>query len=344
MAHNGALFHHRTLEQNTVFHIGALFHLHAAEHHAALHTALNVAAVGDEGIHAYAGRVDVSGRRAVLLGINRPSGAEQLLAQRRLQHLHTALIVALNGVDMGRIAVPHIGVEIQLLHLVLQHMMLEAVAVVRHALVHQAQQQLGLHHEQVQTAVAGGDKQIIGRINDAAVIVQLEIDVLAAAQGGRTNGGDIRFCGDMALQHILQRQVDDHIAVGQHRILLPDAAQVIAHAAKSLHLAPELAAVLPMLGIGEGRQQRQAAVIAAQVPAFAAAQMVKQTLALAVHDNAHIAHTGVDHIAEHEVHHTVVPGKRQRAVDPVLDQFAQAGFFLIGKDDAVHGVHAFTSR
>ena len=72
--------------------------------------------------------------------------------------------------------------------------------------------------------------------------------------------------------------------------------------------------------------------------------MVKQTLALAVHDNAHIAHTGVDHIAEHEVHHAVVPGKRQRAVDPVLDQFAQAGFFLIGKDDAVHGVHAFTSR
>ena len=71
----------------------------------------------------------------------------------------------------------------------------------------------------------------------------------------------------MTLQHILQRQVDDHIAVGQHRILLPDAAQVIAHAAKSLHLAPELAAVLPMLGIGEDHSAKT--ILALGYPMYA---------------------------------------------------------------------------
>ena len=121
----------------------------------------------------------------------------------------------------------------------------------------------------------------------------------------------------------------------------PDAIPGVVRGAAGL--APEPARVAPPLGIGEGRQQGQAAVVAAQVPAFAGAQVVQHALALAVHDDAHIPDAGIDHVGEHKVHHPIVAAEGDGAVDALLDELPQSGFLFIGKYDAVHSVHASTS-
>ena len=116
-------------------------------------------------------------------------------------------------------------------------------------------------------------------------------------------------------------------------------AQVLDHTSQRLHLAPEGAHHAPALIVGKGRQQFQAAALAAEIPALAGAQMIQHTLALAVHDDAHIGDPGVDHIGEHEVHHPVVAAEGQGAVDTVGRQLPQTGLFSIGEDDTVHTFH-----
>ena len=57
-----------------------------------------------------------------------------------------------------------------------------------------------------------------------------------------------------------------------------------------------------------------------RIPTFAAAQVIQHTLALAVHDDAHVPDAGVDHVGEHKVHHPIVAAEGHGAVDAVLDQ------------------------
>ena len=121
----------------------------------------------------------------------------------------------------------------------------------------------------------------------------------------------------------------------------PDAIPGVVRGAAGL--APEPARVAPPLGIGEGRQQGQAAVVAAEIPALARAEVIHHALALAVHDDAHVAHPGVDHAREREIHHAVGPRERNRPVDAVLDQLAQLRLLFIGENNPVHAVHASTS-
>ena len=71
--------------------------------------------------------------------------------------------------------------------------------------------------------------------------------------------------------------------------------------------------------------------------------MVQHTLALAVHDNAHVPDTGAHHVGQHKIHHAIVAPEGDGTVDAVLDQLPQSGFLFIGENDAVHTVHASTS-
>ena len=185
---------------------------------------------------------------------------------------------------------------------------------------------------------------VVGHIHDAALFIHLQIGIAEVAGLRRTNLRQVGPGGDVLLQYLLQRQIDDQIAVCQHHILLPDLPQVLQHAAQCLHLSPEASGGVAALGIGEGRQQRQPAPITAQIPAAAVAQMIQHTLALAVHDDAHIVDPGVDHVGEHKVHHPVVAAEGHGAGDAVGDQVPQPRGLSVRKDDAVHGVvHAFTS-
>ena len=147
----------------------------------------------------------------------------------------------------------------------------------------------------------------------------------------------------MGVQHVPQRQIGHQIAVGQHHIILPDVTQILNDAAQRLHLAPEGADGAPALAVSEGGQQLQSAGFAAQVPAFAGAQMVQNTLALAVHDDAHVGDTGVDHVGQDEIDHPVIAAEGQRAVDAVGGQLAQPRLLSVGEDDTVHTFHCTAS-
>ena len=226
---------------------------------------------------------------------------------------------------------------------VLENIVAEAVLIVRHTVGHQLDQQIPAQHEDVQAAEALGGEHVVGHVHDAPGVIQLEIGVTLQA---RQRGAHRRQVGagvNMIPQHVVQGKIDDQVAVGQHHIILTDVLEIVHDAAQSLHLAPEAAGVAPPLGIGEGRQQGKTAVVAAQVPAFAGAQMVQHTLALAVHDDAHIPDAGAHHVGQHKVHHAIVAPEGDGTVDAVLDQLPQPGFLLIGENDAVHTVHASTS-
>ena len=143
----------------------------------------------------------------------------------------------------------------------------------------------------------------------------------------------------MSGQHVPQRQIGHQVTVRQHHIVLPDVAQKLDDASQRLHLAPEGPHRAPALTVREGGQQLQSAGLAAEIPAFAGAQMIQHTLALAVHDHAHVGDTGVDHVGQHKVHHPEIAAEGQRAMNAVGGQLAQSRLFSIGEDDPVHPFH-----
>ena len=215
--------------------------------------------------------------------------------------------------------------------------------VVRRALLHDTEQQLRAQDEHVQAAIARGRAQIRRRVRDAPGLVELKIGVVRIARLRRADGGDVRARLDVRVQHVPQREVRHEVAVGQDDVLLPDAAQIVHHARKRFHAPAEAPVPAAALAVGKRRQQRQAAVVAAEIPALARAEVIHHALALAVHDDAHVAHPGVDHAREREIHHAVVPRERDRPVDAVLDQLAQLRLLFIGENNPVHAVHASTS-
>lgn len=123
----------------------------------------------------------------------------------------------------------------------------------------------------------------------------------------------------MGPEHGLKVDIQGHIAVGQEDIVLVDVPQVIPDHIQSLQLAPE-SPVAPGAVIGEYRQQRKPSEAPGEIPALAAAQVVHHALALAVHQNAYIPDTGIDHVREDEVHHAVGPAKGHGAVNAGLCQ------------------------
>ena len=318
-------------------------HLDATEQNAVLHAALNVAAVSDEGVDALAVGIHIGGAGVALLGVDGTLGAEQFGPDIALQQYITMQGVNKVVALAGGIAVPHIAAQLQLAAHLLQDVVAEAVLIMCHAVTDQTDQQVGGQDVQIQAAVALGGIDIVSGVDDAAGIVQLEVGVAALAGHRGAHAGHVGTGLHMVTQHIVQRDVDDQITVGQHHVLLTDILhQIVQHAGQSLHLAAELANAAAVLSIGKGRQQRQTAVLAAQVPALAVAQMVQHALALALHDDAHILHAGVDHIGEHEVHHAVLTADGNGAMDSVLDQLTQARLFLIREDNSVHSFHAYT--
>ena len=144
------------------------------------------------------------------------------------------------------------------------------------------------------------------------------------------------------LVDVLERDVDDQVAVGQDHVGLADALQVGAHPGQGLHLAPELPDNAGLL-IGEGGQQLQPAVHPAQIPVLAGAQVVQQALVPAVEHHAHVGDPGVDHAAEDEVDDAVAPREGDGSGHPVGGQIPQIVVLLVGEDDSVQAFHLRTS-
>ena len=157
---------------------------------------------------------------------------------------------------MGGIAVVHIAVQLQAIPHLLQYVPPQAVSVAADALRHQLHQQLRPQNEDVQAAVARRGVETVGRVGDAPAAVQPEIGVLPVAACGGAHRRDVRAGGNMPRQHVLQRYVDDRVAVRQHHIVLPDALEIVHHAVQRLYPAAELPVAVAALVIGEGGQQR----------------------------------------------------------------------------------------
>ena len=338
-AHIGAGLHHRVFKEHAVLHMSALFYPNAPEQDAVADTALNIAAVGDQGVDTLTAGIDIGGGGVVFLGVYRTLGAEQLRPDLRPQQLHAALIVRLHGVDAGGKTIPHIAVEPQELPLFLQNIAPEAVPVMGHALLHQFQQQIAAQQENIQALISCRRSHVIGCVHDAAGIIQSKIGVAALARMAGAHAGHIRAGGNMSGQHVPQRQIGHQVTVRQHHIVLPDVAQKLDDASQRLHLAPEGPHRAPALTVREGGQQLQSAGLAAEIPALAGAQMIQHTLTLAVHDHANIGDTGIDHVGQHKVHHPVIAAEGQRTVDAVGGQLTQSRLFSIGEDDPVHPLH-----
>ena len=66
-AHVGAGLHHRVFKEHTVLHMSALFYPNAPEQNAVADAALNIAAIGDQGVDALAAGIDIGGGGVVSL-------------------------------------------------------------------------------------------------------------------------------------------------------------------------------------------------------------------------------------------------------------------------------------
>ena len=105
---------------------------------------------------------------------------------------------------------------------------------------------------------------------DASVRVLFKVGAVFRGEAViSADGGDVGMGADMLLQNIRQREVGHQVALHQHHIILPDALEVVYDAGQRLHPAPELAVAAPPLRVGKGRQQRQSAEVAAEIPALA---------------------------------------------------------------------------
>ena len=82
-----------------------------------------------------------------------------------------------------------------------------------------------------------------------------------------------------------------------------------------------------------------AAPLAGEVPALAAAQVVKEALVAAVEHHAHVLDPGVHEVGEDEVHAAVAPAEGQGRRRPLLRQFIELVALLIGENDAVQFPH-----
>lgn len=141
----------------------------------------------------------------------------------------------------------------------------------------------------------------------------------------------------MLLEDLGHRQVDRHVAPGQNHIVLTNVLQVVRHTGQGVHVALILAAPL---SIAEGRQNAQAAVLAAQVPILTGTHVVQQGLIALVNDDAHVGDTGVDVVGEHEINEAVTAAEGQGAGVTGTSQLPQIGIRAASEDNSVQIVHA----
>ena len=208
------------------------------------------------------------------------------------------------------------------------------------AVVHHAQQQLlgqDIELQRLQRLVGGGG--VDGQVGDAAGLADLHIfgGAGGAPEGGGADDGDVGPGVQVLLEHVGHGQVQGQIAPAHDDIVLADVVQVVRHPGQGVHGA----AVVPApAGIAEGGQDAQAAVLAAQVPVLAGAQVVQEGLIVLVDDDAHVGDAGIDIVGEHKVDEAVAPAEGERTGVAGTGELTQVGISAIGKEKSVEVVHA----
>ena len=178
------------------------------------------------------------------------------------------------------------------------------------------------------------------QVADTALVIQRDVFRLMGYTQQRrgTQQRDIRSGIDMLPEHLGHRQIQGDIAPGEDHIVLTNVLQVIADTAQCVHIP----LVLPpgLLGISEGGQDPQAAMLAAEIPVLAGPQMIQQRLIALVNDNAYVRDPGVDIIGQHKVDQAVAPAEGERAGIARAGQLPQVGVGPVSKQNSVEIFHA----
>ena len=357
MTHQGTIFHdlnifvgddmgkvgpsvyNRLLKEDAVADHGALFHHHTGGEDAVLHAAFDAAAVRDQRVDALAVGADIGGGLIPGLGADGALGAEQVCADAALQQLHGAVIILLNGVDLGGKALPDVHLEVQGVLLGPQHIAAEGEEVLGVALIDQILEQLGGQDVHIQAAVASGSVDLVEDVGNAAVLVLFEIAAVVGTEAViAAHHGDVRAGGDVFFIDLLQGEVGHQVAVHQGHIVLADGIQIGADALQGFHLTAE-GQGSPILLIVEGRQDLEAAMLTGKIPILTGAQVVQQGLVLAVKDHTHVSGAGVHQVGQGKVHSAVTAAYGDGCAGADLPQFLQVVASLIGENDTVKTFH-----
>ena len=176
-------------------------------------------------------------------------------------------------------------------------------------------------------------------ILDAAVHVHIQITAgIARAHNARVVGIHQRYVSaglDMLLEHIVITGIVHHAGFGNQHITLTALTQVGQIALDRIHEA----AVHAHIVVGEeGRQDRQALMLAVQVPLLTGAQVLHQAVVVLLHDDAHIARAAGHERREHKVNHAITRAHGQSGRAAKGRQLAQ-GIRRGGINQTHHIVH-----
>ena len=179
-----------------------------------------------------------------------------------------------------------------------------------------------------------------GQVGDPAVGADLHIlgEPGSAVQCGGAHHGDIGAGSDVLVIDSLHVQVEGRVAPAHDDIVLTDVLQIPGHTGQGLHVAAVLAVAL--LTVAEGGQNPQTAVLAAQIPVLAGAQVVQKGLVALMDDDAHVGDAGVDIVGQHEVDQTIPAAEGQRTGVARASQLAQISVGAVGKENTVEIIHA----
>ena len=252
-------------------------------------------------------------------------------------------VILAHGAQLRGVAVPHKAAQVELSAHGAEHVAAEAVLFLCDALLHKLDEKVQAQKVDLKPAVARGRVRRAARLGHFPRIVERKVGrVFHKCAVCRAHAGDVRAARLVRLQHLLERQIDDEVAVGEDDVLLPNLPQVRTHARERVDLAAEHRAAVFSL-VGKGLQELEPAISARHVPCLAVADVVNETLIVAVQHDADIRNARVVHIGEHEVDRAVAPAKGYGAGHTLLRQLAKAGCFRIGKDNTVQSVHRTVS-
>ena len=156
---------------------------------------------------------------------------------------------------------------------------------------------------------------------------------------GAVHDGNIRRAFDMLAEHFLIIDIDDDVAVGHDDVFLARAAQVAEVGAQRVEHALVNAGIIPR---EERRQNKQAVVLAVQVPFLAAAEMIHEGMIIPLRNHADVARAGIDQAGHLKVDHAIASHDGQRRHGAGERQFAQKLIVFAGIDKTHQILHSNT--
>ena len=327
------------LHDDAVAHFRALFHNHVAEQDGVLDMALDMAAVRDQAVLNDRLVAVVGGRLVLDAGQDRAVAEEYLVAHILVQQVHVGAEIIEGILDLDRIFIEQVARNRAVDQRAGQELALEVDAVVGDAVAQHMDQVLAAHDVNAQRNMLA---LALVRVADADVdrfLLAVEFNISGERRVLGLFGADhgqVRARLDMAVDHVVERDVCDDVAVRDHNVFGLVLLQEVDRARERVDLAAVFAGDErgSLFGVGIRRQQGDARVLTGKVPVLRVADVVDQRLVFVLHQHAHAVDTGVYHVGEHEVNDAVTAAPLDCADRAVLGDLAKIVVIIECNDDA----------